>query len=129
MRIWAKTDGEVSEGKYLVVRRDGTIPEWPHFVLGGFDPCAEAALRAYADAAEAEGYYPDYVDSIRELAADFHALAGTERARRIADPDAGPHRKDSPFIVQLMGGKRDVAHVQLRRERAGQRPDEEADVG
>lgn len=124
MRIWAKTDGDVSEGKYLVVRRDGTIPEWPHFVLGGFDPCAEAALRAYANAAEREGYYPDYVSSIRELAADFRALAGTERARRIADPDAGPHRTDDPDIVALMGAKVETSTVLLRRELASQRPDE-----
>lgn len=32
MRVWAKTK-EFSEGKFLVVRRDGTTPEWPHFVI------------------------------------------------------------------------------------------------
>lgn len=26
---------ETPEGKYLVKRRDGTVPPWPHFVLGG----------------------------------------------------------------------------------------------
>jgi hypothetical protein len=34
MKIWAKTE-EFSEGKYLVVHRDGTTPDWPHFVIGG----------------------------------------------------------------------------------------------
>jgi hypothetical protein len=124
MKIWAKTD-QYSEGKYLVVRRDGTIPEWPHFVIGGFDPCGPPALRAYAEAARTQGFDQAYCESIEELASDFEALAATERARKVADPTAGPHRKDSPFIVQLMGGERDAAHVHLRRELAGQRPDDE----
>jgi hypothetical protein len=123
MKIWAKTE-EFSEGKYLVVRRDGTVPEWPHFVLGGFDPCAAPALRTYAAVARAGGYDKAYCASIEELADDFERLAETERARKIANPSAPPHRRDSPFIVQLMGGRRDVAHVELRREHAGQRPDE-----
>ena len=33
MKILAKWK-EFSEGKFLVVRRDGSIPWWPHFVLG-----------------------------------------------------------------------------------------------
>lgn len=33
MKIWAKTV-EFSEGKFLVVRRDGSVPHWPHFVIG-----------------------------------------------------------------------------------------------
>lgn len=33
--------------KYLVVRRDGTIPSWPYFVLGAQDPCTLPAMRAY----------------------------------------------------------------------------------
>ena len=67
MKIWAKTE-EFKEGKYLVVRRDGTIPSWPHFVLGGDDENAPAALRAYADSAERNKLDPDYVASVRELA-------------------------------------------------------------
>lgn len=30
--------------KFLVLRRDGTIPDWPWFVLGGEDPMAPGAL-------------------------------------------------------------------------------------
>jgi hypothetical protein len=63
MKLWAKTK-EYSEGKYLVVRRDGTIPEWAHFVMGGNDPCVPPALRAYADVAEKRGFDPEYVASI-----------------------------------------------------------------
>jgi len=54
MKLWAKTT-EFSEGKFLVVRRDGSIPAWPHFVIGARDPAAPVALRAYADAAERLG--------------------------------------------------------------------------
>jgi hypothetical protein len=57
MRIWAKTE-DFSEGKYLVVRRDGTIPAWPDFLLGGDDRSTPAALRAYADDAEQRALDP-----------------------------------------------------------------------
>ena len=46
MKIWDKTE-EFKEGKFLVVRRDGSVPHWPHFVLGARDPGAPTALRAY----------------------------------------------------------------------------------
>jgi hypothetical protein len=42
MKIWAKTD-EFHEGKFLVVRRDGSVPHWPHFVLGARDPVAASS--------------------------------------------------------------------------------------
>ena len=108
MKIWAKTDGEVREGKYLVVRRDGTIPDWPHFVLGGYDPCVPAALKEYAKTARLKGYDPEYCASIEELAYDFERLSATERARRIADPDAGPHRTDNPAVINMMRGEGDL---------------------
>lgn len=107
MKIWAKTE-EFSEGKYLVVRRDGTVPEWPHFVMGGFDPCVPAGLRAYADEAERRGYDPEYVASIRELAGDFERLSATPRAVAIADPDAPPHRRDNPSVIAMMRGHGDL---------------------
>jgi hypothetical protein len=106
MRVWAKTDGEVKEGKYLVVRRDGTIPPWPHFVLGGYDPAAPAALRAYANAGALLGYHPDFTDSVLELADDYERLAREHAGE--ADPDAGPHREDNPAVVAMMRGEGDL---------------------
>jgi len=105
MKIWAKTK-EFGEGKYLVVRRDGTIPDWPHFVLGGLDPCVPGALRGYADEAESRNLDPEYVSSIRELADDFEKLQAEHKGKE-ADPDAGPHRKDDPGIIEMMryGGR------------------------
>lgn len=100
MKIWAKT-AEFSEGKFLVVRRDGSIPAWPHFVLGARDPAAPAALRAYADAAEKLGFNVEYVASIRELADDFEKYRAREGN---GDADAAPHRKDDPEVIAVMRG-------------------------
>ena len=100
MKIWAKTK-EFFEGKFLVVRRDGTIPHWPHFVLGARDPLAPVALRAYAAAARQTFLDPEYADSIMELAGDF------ERYRAVqgdGDPDMPPHRKDDAAVLDAMRG-------------------------
>lgn len=99
MKVWAKTDGEVREGKFLVVRRDGTVPAWPHFVMGARDPAVPYALRAYADQAKERGYDPEYVDSVRQLASDF---AQYRHEHGAGDPDKGPHRKDDPNVIRAM---------------------------
>ena len=97
-RLWRR-DSDTSEGKYLVKRRDGSIPEWPNFVLGAKDPAAPAALRAYADAAEAHGMNPAFVADVRELAVEFE----TYRAEHgNGDPDRGRHRRDDPATVADM---------------------------
>lgn len=104
MKVWVKTK-EFFEGKFLVVRRDGTIPPWSHFVLGARDPAAPAALRAYAKAAETRGFDIEYCDSVRDLAHDFEV----ERARLgDGDPEAPPHRKDNPAILALMRHEGDL---------------------
>jgi hypothetical protein len=111
MKLWVKTK-EYSEGKYLVVRRDGTIPHWPHFVMGGDDSCAPAALEAYANEAARRGLDPEYVNSIRELAAEWsyrHATQGTGKA----DPDAPPHRHDNQAILSLMRHENDLTDLQF----------------
>lgn len=101
MKIFSKTK-EFSEGKFLVVRRDGSIPAWPHFVLGARDPAAPAALRAYAIAcATIGGLDPEYIASIRELADDFESYREREGN---GDPDAPPHRKDDPAVLCAMRG-------------------------
>lgn len=97
-RLWRNTDG-AREGKFLVLRRDGTVPEWPYFVIGGADPAAPAALRAYADAADAAGMDPEYVNDIRDLADEFKQW---RREHGAGDPDAAPHREDNPEIIAKM---------------------------
>jgi len=106
MKIWIKTK-EYFEGKFLVVRRDGTIPSWPHFVLGARDPAVPAALLAYAAKATELGFDPEYIASVRELADDF------ERYRLRAgpgDPDAVPHRIDNSAVIELMRGNGDLTN-------------------
>ena len=107
MKIWALIE-ELKEGKYLVVRRDGTVPYWPHFVIGGDDPCAAAALRAYAVEAENRGFAADYVDSVLELANQFEARTGGK-----ADPDAGPHRQDLTIVLAMMRHEVDLAQLEM----------------
>jgi hypothetical protein len=100
VKIWLKTK-EFFEGKFLVVRRDGSIPHWPHFVLGARDPSAPIALRAYAEHARLSGCDEEYVTSIIELADDFETYRKREGN---GDPPAGPHRKDDPDVVDVMRG-------------------------
>jgi hypothetical protein len=100
MKIWAKTE-EYREGKFLVIRRDGTIPEWPHFVMGARDPCVPVALRAYACEAQSRDFDAHYVASLFELADDFEAYRAEHGD---GDPDAGPHRKDNPEVIGVMRG-------------------------
>ncbi len=98
MKPWVLTE-EFSEGKFLVVRRDGTIVEWPHFVLGGKDPCSPKALLAYAREAERVGYDLDYAKGVIEVA---KLLGEFRKEHGDGDPDAGPHRTDDPRIIKAM---------------------------
>lgn len=87
------------EGKYCVTRRDGTVPDWPFFVVAASDPAAPAALAAYADAAAGAGMDPAYVADVRALAAEF---AEWRKANRTGDPDAPGHRTDDPATIEKM---------------------------
>lgn len=82
--------------KFLVMRRDGSVPEWPYFVIGARDPAAPAALTAYAHEAQRLGMDPEYAKDLVRLADEF------DRWREAAgegDPDAPPHRVDDPEII------------------------------
>lgn len=96
--LW-RHNPETPEGKYLVKRRDGTIPEWPSFVLGAKDPAAPYALRAYAEMAEALGMGDAYVAGVRWLAAEFDRYRENHGE---GDPDRGRHRIDDPATVAEM---------------------------
>jgi len=126
MKLWRN----VMDGcKFLVVRRDGTLPEWPHFVMGARDPWAPAAMMAYADAAAQDGADPEYVESIRAEAMRFEEY---RRKNGAGDPEAAPHRVDDPSIVQIMrdslGGRIFIAAAwdkdQYEREMEKQKSDE-----
>ena len=96
--LWRYSE-ETKEGKYLVIRRDGSVPEWPNMVFGAKDPAAPAALLAYANKAEELGYDPAYVADVRRLATEFdnyRACFG------IGNPDAPKERVDDESIVAKM---------------------------
>lgn len=106
--IWVNNP-ETKEGKYLVVRRDGTIPDWGHFVLSYTDPAAPVALAAYAQACEMLDMDPAYVKSLRDLAEELSTRPRDPKS----DPDSGPHRKDNPAVLRLMRRETDLTKLRL----------------
>lgn len=106
MKLW--------NGKYLVVRRDGTVPAWPSFVVGARDPGAPAALRAYVEAhlahAKKNRTEPDkdYLNSVLEIAKDFEIYAELEGN---GDPEAGPWRAEAHDVMTALRGETSVVVV------------------
>lgn len=96
--LW-RNQGGTREGKYLVTRRDGTVPEWPYFVIGAADPAAPAALNAYAAKAQDLGMDLRYVSDLLDLAEEFEIY---HRVYGQGDPDAARHRPDDPATVARM---------------------------
>jgi hypothetical protein len=102
------------EGKYLVKRRDGSVPEWPHFVCAAPDPVAVVVLRAYAAevrrllAEEPEkalklGFTWEFADSVDRRARQFDKY---REEHGESDPGMGQHRKDDPVtIAEMRKGK------------------------
>jgi hypothetical protein len=94
-----RDNADTPEGKYLVKRRDGSVVEWPAFVLGARDPAAAAALLAYADAGELLGYHQPFVDAVRRLAIEFQMYRASHGN---GDADRGKHREDDPATIAEM---------------------------
>jgi hypothetical protein len=91
---------DTPEGKYLVKRRDGTVPPWPSFVLGGADPHAAVALRAYADScAQDPAIEAGFVAAVRRWADEYDRWRAEHGQ---GDPGMGPHRSDDPATVEQM---------------------------
>lgn len=97
-RLW-KNNPATPEGKYLVKRRDGSIPQWPFIVLAASDPAAPTALAAYARAARNHGMDEEYVRDLFDLADEF---ARWRDEHGDGDPDAPRHREDDPATVAEM---------------------------
>lgn len=107
-RIW-QLDPNIVGQKFLVVRRDGTVPHWPHFVLGARDPYAPETLRWYVEVARAKGCTDtEYLNSICELA-DLFEQYRAEHGN--GDPEAGPHRTDNQSVINVMQGL--SAHIHI----------------
>lgn len=93
--------------KFLVLRRDGSVPDWPYFVMGARDPMVPAALRAYADEAQRLGIGDqEWWDDLRGQAGDFERYRAEHGD---GDPDAPPHRADDPAVTtKIKAGSRRV---------------------
>lgn len=99
--------------KYLVLRRDGTVPEWPYLVLGAKDPAVPFAIEALADESQRQGMDADYVSDLRRLADYFDYFRHTYGE---GDPDAPAHRQDNPEIVsQITHGSTVPAGFEIGR--------------
>lgn len=85
--------------KFLVRRRDGSIPEWPWLVLGARDPAAPYAIRALAERSQNLGMDSEYVEDLYKLANEYDAY---RKKHGDGDPDAARHRFDDPDIVYLI---------------------------
>lgn len=96
--LFSKSQG-LAGGKYLVKRRDGTVPQWPYFVLGAADPAAPYTIRAYATKCASIGMDAAYVGDLFVLADEFEAW---RLANKEGDPDAIRHRVDDPATVAEM---------------------------
>lgn len=96
--LWRNNEA-TKEGKYLVQRRDGTVPEWPYFVIGAKDPCASQALTAYIQEAERNCFDPQYIQDLKALVVEFEDYLFMHGE---GDPDAPPHRTDDPETVEKM---------------------------
>jgi hypothetical protein len=96
--LW-RNNPETPEGKYLVKRRDGTVPRAPYMVFLAADPAAPSGLRGYADKAESLGFDPEYVRDVRAMAVEWEDWFAENGP---GDPDAPRHRVDDPATVAEM---------------------------
>lgn len=113
---------DAQPGKFLVIRRDGTVPDWTWCVLGAADPYAPAALRAMAseilappprdtDADRAQrAYARDLIVEADSWVAERYCRA--EAGKKRGDPEAGPHRVDNERILKLMRGEITFAQIE-----------------
>ena len=102
--LWRFSE-ETREGKYLVLRRDGTVLSGPHFVLGPRDVAAPNAIRAYAKECERRmrdgntDFNPQYIADLHRHAEDMELWRSKWGA---GDPGKSRHRKDHPLIIEQM---------------------------
>jgi hypothetical protein len=119
MRLW--------NGKYLIVRRDGTVPAWGGlaFVVGPRDIGAAAALRAYVtahlEAAKKSKAEPDndYLQSVLDRADEFERYLAQEGA---GDPQAAPWRFEAHDVMTALEGNTSVVVVMPDKDNSRTKP-------
>lgn len=98
--VWQINDE--CENKYLVQRRDGTVPNWPWLVLGAKDPAVPEAIRCLSKVSRDLGMDSQYCDDLLILADKFESF---RLKNGVGDPDAEKHRIDSPEIIKLIASR------------------------
>lgn len=88
-----RDDPKTRGGKYLVLRRDNTVPSWAWFVCGARDPMAAWALWFYSWVGIFFTRNWDYLRGVNRLSWDFYR---ERKTLGCGDPEKGPHRKDDP---------------------------------
>lgn len=121
----AKCGGFKNEdvGKFLVLRRDGTVPSWTWFVLGAMDPYTPAALRAYAQSVwrSVDKTMIQYGNDVMEASGAFEQerQSREKNGTKKGDPEKGPHRKDSQLILKLLRGEVTFEQIERALDAAG----------
>lgn len=99
------------QGKYLLVRRDGTSPAWNNlaFVLGPRDPHAAAGIIGYVESMMKD---PDhdkaYCQALLDLAASHD---GYQAEHGVGDPTAHPWRPEAHDVMTALQGTVSVVVV------------------
>jgi hypothetical protein len=101
------------QGKYLIVRRDGTVPHWNNlaFVLGPRDPHAQAAILAYVESMVALGegkYDKAYAESLLKLAESYDPY---QAEHGVGDPAERPWRFEAHDVMTALHGTTSVVVV------------------
>jgi hypothetical protein len=99
MRVWRRA---MRGCKFLIIRRDATVPAWPAFVIGARDAAAPAALRKYAAEARSLGYDAQYCADVDDIAREFEEYRAKHGQ---GNPSDGPHRVDHEGVIDLMEGE------------------------
>jgi hypothetical protein len=99
------------QGKYLIVRRDGTSPAWNNlaFVLGPRDPHAAAAIMGYVESMMKEkGHDEAYCKALLELASSYDDY---QKEHGEGDPTAPPWRAEAHDVMTALQGDTSVVVV------------------
>lgn len=99
-----RNDPAIPGQKYLVVRRDGSVPRWPYFVLAASDRASAHALRAYAN--NFNYLDPEYANNILDLANEFDAWRNANGARNPVGGRSPSAEYAHPQIILAMEGHR-----------------------
>lgn len=92
-------------GKYLVTRMDGTVPDWPWFVLGANDPGAYRTLLHYREDAAQYGCPHGYLAVIHSLIDEFDRWRGKHGMKGTPWEDSPEDVAQDPVMVGLATGQ------------------------